>query len=196
MNNRGFTLIEMLVAIAIFLVVSVAALGALLVMTASSQKVQATRTVVDNIGFIVDDIVRESRLAVNHWCGDISGSLPTENIDGVDLITPETCEYAPGQRLAFNKLDEGVADGIIQYQIVGNEVQKKIGNSDWQPLSLDNIEVLKLTFTTSEALSNGQIPLITIHLEATVDEGRPEETSYNVQTSVHPRFPKYVKPTP
>lgn len=207
MKNKGFTLIEMLVAIAIFSVVSVAALGALLVMTASSQKVQATRTVVDNISFVVEDIVRESRLAVNHWCGNgllgSGGFNSWENSDGddIDLVTPGEC--TDGTYFAFNKLKEGEPNGVVWYRLNDIDpenvvVEKGEGKSPsvWQSLSLDNIEVLNLSFSTAAALTNGQIPLITIHLEATVDAGKPEETDYNIQTSVHPRFPKYANPTP
>lgn len=191
MNNKGFSLVEMLVAIAIFLLVSVAALGALLAMTAGGQKVESTRAIVDNIGFVVEDIVREGRLAVNHRCGTLG---ITDTVDGVQLVRPQACVNGDDE-FAFNRLVDGVAGEIIQYRIADNTVQKKEGSGAWQDISLGDINVLDLEFIVTEQLDNDQVPHIRIHLRAVVNEDLEEETEYNIQTSVHPRFPRYERPT-
>jgi len=179
--KRGLTLIEIIVSVAIFAMVAFVLIGALLVATSGSQRVQATRTAVDNISFVMEDMVRSARLAVNHWCGDGSPVINS------GLVEPGTC--VNGERLAFNMLIDGEAGGVIQYRLDTNSGVIEKWDDDWMELSLSTIKINRFDFTAEEALSNGQIPLIRINIEALIDD-----VEYNVQTSVHPRFSEYVNP--
>ena len=69
-NNykKGFTLVEMLVASAIFVVVMVAVVGALVTTINADNKAQSIKTVIDNVTSAVDDMARDIRSGTNYGC--------------------------------------------------------------------------------------------------------------------------------
>jgi len=68
MNQRGFTLIEMIVSIAIFMVVAVVAVGSLVRIVALNRQAQALQSSVNNISFSLDSMSRELRQSAKIAC--------------------------------------------------------------------------------------------------------------------------------
>jgi len=66
---RGFTLIEMLVSVAIFSTVMVIALGALLSMSEANRKAETLKSVINNLNFSLDSMSRSIRTASDYRCG-------------------------------------------------------------------------------------------------------------------------------
>jgi len=191
MKTKGFTLVETLVALAIFSVVAIIAVGAFVVVISSGERVQNTRKAVDDVGFVVQDIVRESRLAVNHWCGN-----PDEDpdLDG-DFVVPTEC-LDGNSHIAFNILVDGEVDVVVEYQISDEgRIQKSVNFEPWVDLTSDELSDIDLKFVLKDQQSNGQISQIIIRVSATVGPGSEEEMVYKIQTSVHPRFPEYKNPS-
>jgi prepilin-type N-terminal cleavage/methylation domain-containing protein len=62
MKKRGFTLIEMLVAVALFAIVMVVCVSSLLALTAANRKVHALQSVMDNLNVTLDGMVRDIRM--------------------------------------------------------------------------------------------------------------------------------------
>ena len=73
-GKGGFTLIEMIVAIALFSVVMVVAVGALLSLTGANKKAQALQSVMNNLNISIDSIVRNVRMGSKYYCGVGSGT--------------------------------------------------------------------------------------------------------------------------
>jgi prepilin-type N-terminal cleavage/methylation domain-containing protein len=73
MKKRGFTLIEMLVSVALFSVVMVMALGALLSLSTADRKAEALKSAVDNLNFALDSMSRSIRTGSGYKCGSING---------------------------------------------------------------------------------------------------------------------------
>jgi len=67
-KKTGFTLIEIIVSLAIFSVVAVIAVGALVRVTSANRQAQAIQSGVNNISFIMDSISREIRTGANVHC--------------------------------------------------------------------------------------------------------------------------------
>ena len=61
-TDSGFSLVEMMVAIAIFMVVAVVAVAALLKIVDADRKSQTLQDAVNNINFAMDSITREIRV--------------------------------------------------------------------------------------------------------------------------------------
>ena len=68
-GERGFTLVEMIVAIALFAVVMLVAVGALLSLTGANRKAQALQSVMNNLNIALDGMVRNIRMGTNYQCG-------------------------------------------------------------------------------------------------------------------------------
>ena len=72
LNNKkmgGFTLIEMMVSIALFAIVMVMSMGAILSIVAANKKAQALNSVMTNLNFAVDSMSRDIKTGYNYHCG-------------------------------------------------------------------------------------------------------------------------------
>ena len=86
--NKGFTLVEILVATAIFMVVMLSAMGGLIVASHASKKAKALQTAMDNVNSAMDEMSRNLRLGSNFSC------LPS----GGDCVPPN---QQPGNSISF-----------------------------------------------------------------------------------------------
>jgi prepilin-type N-terminal cleavage/methylation domain-containing protein len=67
-TQAGFTLVEVLVSLAIFSIVVVSALGAMLAISDANRRVQQTRSVMDNLSLAIESISRNLRLGYMYHC--------------------------------------------------------------------------------------------------------------------------------
>jgi prepilin-type N-terminal cleavage/methylation domain-containing protein len=72
-SQRGFTIIELIVSISIFIIVMTVSSGALLSIVNADKKAQATRNVMDNLNFAIDTIARNIRLGSTYYCPSPTG---------------------------------------------------------------------------------------------------------------------------
>ncbi|MES2409306.1 MAG: type II secretion system protein [Patescibacteria group bacterium] len=75
-NTKGFTLIEIMVAVSIFALVMVVAIGAVLSIVSANKKSQAVSSVLTNLNFALEAMVRDLRTGYNYSCdggGDCTG---------------------------------------------------------------------------------------------------------------------------
>lgn len=67
-KKSGFTLIEIIVSLALFSVVVTIAVGALLILIASNRQLQNEQSVLSNLSFALDSMTREIRTGSNYYC--------------------------------------------------------------------------------------------------------------------------------
>jgi prepilin-type N-terminal cleavage/methylation domain-containing protein len=72
-TNTGFTLVEMMVAIAVFSIVMVAAMSALLNVIDANNKARAIKTAINNVNFALEGISRDMRMGTDYGCIDEGG---------------------------------------------------------------------------------------------------------------------------
>lgn len=73
-QQRGFTLVEMLVAVALFAVVMTVSVSALLALVDANRKAQAIQSVISNLNIALDGMVRQIRMGSRYHCGTASQS--------------------------------------------------------------------------------------------------------------------------
>jgi prepilin-type N-terminal cleavage/methylation domain-containing protein len=71
-NNKGFSLIELMVATSIFVVIMLAAMGALFHLLDGSKNSRALRISMDNINFAMESMTRSLRMGNRYYCTDTS----------------------------------------------------------------------------------------------------------------------------
>lgn len=76
MKKQGFSLIEIMVSLAIFAIVVVVATGALLTTIDATKKAQATQTVLTNLNLALEGMTREIRVGSN-YTSDANGTTFT-----------------------------------------------------------------------------------------------------------------------
>jgi prepilin-type N-terminal cleavage/methylation domain-containing protein len=74
-GQRGFTLIEMLVAVGLFSVVMLVAVSAILSIIGNNKKAQGINNVVNNLNFAIESMVRDMKTGYLYKCG---GTLPIQ----------------------------------------------------------------------------------------------------------------------
>ena len=189
-NNRGYTIIETMIAVSLFIVVVMIAMGALLNANLLHQKSRDMRSIMDNLSFAMEDMSRNLRTGYNYKCYDAPGEI-------INVSVPQSCES--GWALAF-ETSTGVsgndADQWVYYVGTnGGDSKLRIfksvdgGASSFQ-LTSDEVELNEAyVFSVLGAeppLGNLQQPLVNIKLIGKIIY-KDFETPFSLQTSVSQR---------
>lgn len=93
-QKNGFTIIETMIAISLFLAVTMTGLTALLNANLVHQKSRNMRSVMDSLTFIMEDMSRNMRTGYNYRCFQEGESISSTSIE-----SPRSCEI--GYAIAF-----------------------------------------------------------------------------------------------
>lgn len=81
-NQAGFTLVELMVSLSLFIIVVLALIGSLYTVNDASRRVQAMRTVMDNLNFAMEHMSRNIRTSEAIVCGS---QAPDMNARGIAI---------------------------------------------------------------------------------------------------------------
>ena len=85
-KNEGFTLIELMIATALFVIIAVIALSAILSSNVAYKKTDDMRAITDNLTFALEDMSRNLKVGYNYSCdlsnGGALNDCPYEASDG------------------------------------------------------------------------------------------------------------------
>ncbi len=128
--KKGFTLIEILVSMSIFLVVMTISLGAILGIFTASASAQSIKVGLDNLNSSLETMSREMRFGVQWHCG----------ATGVDITSPQECQSStPGTQIAFL-----ASDGTTRtvYKLNGTELDKSVdGGLTFVPITSSEVRI-------------------------------------------------------
>lgn len=193
MIQRGFTLIELLVSTAVFTIVMVVALGALLSLSEANRKADILNSSINNLSFALDSMSRALRTGTNYHC--TSGGL---------LDNPLDCSGStPGTYIAFLSADnEKIAYcydetvKVIKRQVIpvgsSESLSTNCQSTNFLPLTMPEITVTNLSFyvtgaETKNSTGNTVQPKVTILLSAYVSVKSTQKSVFSLQTSVTQR---------
>jgi len=118
--SKGFSLVEILVSVAVFSVVVIAGTAAILAVIDANQKSQSLNSVMTNLNVALESMAREIRVGKNYACVTGHG---IESDCTMISFTP----------------DIGV--GPIYYEFVSTGIQKRVGSDTATPLRMTATEV-------------------------------------------------------
>ncbi|MDB5255144.1 MAG: seg [Candidatus Nomurabacteria bacterium] len=118
--QSGFTLVELLVSLGLFTVIVVAAVGSLYTVNQASVRINAMRTVLDNLNFATESMSRTIRTGQHIVCGGVA------NTNGVS----HNCSLADqnGRHNAIS-LSSTIDGQAVQY-VFGNNIATGVGEID------------------------------------------------------------------
>ncbi|MBI2109179.1 MAG: prepilin-type N-terminal cleavage/methylation domain-containing protein [Parcubacteria group bacterium] len=174
-RRRGFTLIEMIVAVSVFVVVMVSGIGALVSMIDANRKAQSLRIVMDNLNFALENITRNMRVGVDYHCGAVG-----------DLNVPRDCPVDGDSFIAFTNSS---GDRII-FRLNSGRIEKSedLGAS-FLGITAPEITVEELRFFVqgSEA-GDGLQPEVLVIVRGVAGATPETSTTFSLQTIASQRL--------
>ena len=180
MNNKGFSLVEILVSVAIFSVVMVTAAGALLTTIDANHKAQAIQSVMNNLNFALEGMSRAIRVGDTYHCGN-SGSLASNQ-------TALDCGSDGNSFFAFNRNSD---NKTVYYYLSGTQIFREVNAGGALAISAPEIVVTNLKFYVQGASAGSQAqPRVTIVIQGYAGATEKIRTPFNLQTTLSQRLPK------
>jgi type II secretory pathway pseudopilin PulG len=194
-NKKGYTIIETMIAISLFIIIVMAGMGALLNANLLHQKSRDQRSILDNLSFIMEDISRNVRTGYNYRCYfNLTGTM-----DPSAISTPRSCATG-GWGIAFESADGNPAVNGDQwaYSIgslngetgIFKTVDGAVSFIQLTPNEID-IDTAKSYFivTGAEHVSAGdrKQPFVVIKLVGTITS-KNITTPFTLQTSMSQRL--------
>jgi prepilin-type N-terminal cleavage/methylation domain-containing protein len=135
--SSGFTLVEMIVAVGLFAVVMMIAVGALLSLVVANRKAQALQSVMNNLNVTLDDMARSVRMGSVYNC---NGSPPYNT----------TLDCPNGDILfAFKPYGKGTGDPswIYKWDLASKSIMRsEDGGSTFVELTAHEVTIDSLQF--------------------------------------------------
>lgn len=172
-NQKGFTLVETLVSLGIFVSVMVVSVSSLIIVNNAALRAQQMRTLLDNMNFAIDSMVRTIRTAEAVGCG----------------ATPDAgdCPIGSGVKgtMLYVKSTLGQEEDIV-YRLQNGIIQKRIGNTaNWIDMTAGDIQISSLDFyVTGSTLGDGVQPFVRLFVEGNAQAKNGQNTPLVFQTAV------------
>ena len=171
-NQKGFTLIEMLVSIALFSVVLTVTLGAILTIADSNKKARSLMSVTNNLNFAIDSMTRSIK------AGEMaSNAVPA----GGKCITTKQIDYSDGDNFAR----ESVEYCLIEDAEGKGQIVQSIENGEAVPITSSDVDVDYLKF--EQIILDGGQPRVLILVGGTVKVSEKISSNFSIQTTVAQR---------
>lgn len=156
--KSGFSLIEMIVAVGVFLFVITISLTAFLNISDIQRKAEALRIINDNLNFSLETMMKEIRAGSGYGVG--GSSLSITNIDGKQVI----------------------------YRLNNERIERKVNGNPFIALTAPEVNITTLLFVVDGAgSSDGLQPRVTIVLTGTAGEKEKVKTKLYLQTTISQR---------
>ena len=173
-NNKGYTLIEVLVAMSIFLTIIAAPTSFFVSSLKGQQKALASQEMIDNVSYIMEYMSRALRMAKK----DLTGTCIGQNMNYENLID------APGIRF-LNYQDK------CQKFFLEDETLKESKDDVINNLTPNDLEVVsfKIGLSGDENPGDNKQPRVTLFLEVRGKRGQKTELQpeIKIQTTISQR---------
>jgi prepilin-type N-terminal cleavage/methylation domain-containing protein len=176
-NNRknGYTIIETMIAVSVFVIVVMIGMDALLNVGVIHQKSQNTRSLIDSLSFVMEDISKNLRTGTSYHCIDDNGVS--------SFTIPHSCPNG-GTGISFKSVNG--------YQItytIGSSIDRSVAGGTLIPLTPPEIVIDPSSgfFVMGAELSDMGQPLVTVRLVGEIFY-KNVSTPFSLQTSVSQRL--------
>ncbi|MFA4975273.1 MAG: hypothetical protein WC839_02800 [Candidatus Paceibacterota bacterium] len=208
-NIRGYTIIETMIAVSIFLIIIAVGMDALLNANVVHTKSQDMRSIMDNLSFIMEDMSKNIRTGYNYRCINSIDDLSDLNI--VKAKSGQSCwgiafEYANGNPNDYRdqwvyKIDSEDGGGIFN---ISKSTDSVDGVRSFVKLNSEEVIIdgVKSSFVITgaeapevEGVGDQQQPFVTIKLVGEIRSRNNLITPFSLQTSVSQRLIDIYIPT-
>jgi prepilin-type N-terminal cleavage/methylation domain-containing protein len=205
-HRGGFTLIELLVSVTLFTVVMLVSVAAILSIIGGNKKAQAINSVVNNLNFAIESMVRDMKTGFIYKCPDNNGDYPGEGWP----ITQTTTNLCPSpntavRTVAFFSTLSGKPEAVEYHFEPGGGaqsygvIQKKTyvnGATRVEDLTSPDVDIKEVRFYVNSPLPASQQldvtkksqPSIFMIMSGIARTSENETTRFGLQTFVSQRI--------
>jgi|SRR3989338_4916694 len=193
-KQKGFTIIETMISISLFLVIVVIGMNALLNANVVQQKSQDMRSILDNLSFIMEDMSKNLRTGYKYHCYTGSVLIPAD--PNASDVAPLSCVsgwgvlFEPATGSTSNNSDQWI------YYISSGKIWKATQGPYSNPPNFVQLNLDEIVLDSTSGFSvlgaeaptgNNQQPLANIRLSGKINY-KNVQTSFALQTSVSQRL--------
>ncbi len=192
-QKGGYTLIETMIAVALFLIIVTIGMGALLNASLLHNKSKDLRSIMDNLSFVMDDMSRNLRTGYDYSCinsgipGPYGPLLPNPSVPTADNQNCWGIEFEPsggGAPWAYEIVTQTVP---TQAWFIEKTTD---GGNTWVQLTPSEVQIdtVHSNFAIIGALPppDTEQPYVTVHLSGTITYQKIM-TTFSLQTTVSQR---------
>lgn len=169
--DRGFTLVEMLVSISVFLVVMLVAASSLLSIIDGNAKAQSLKSAINNLNFALESMQKNIRVGKDYPTS--SGSI--------------------FQFTSYEDSDNSGANDTVIYKLIGESIKRCVvagsnscsGNDKFTTITAPEVHIDYINFYPS--VSGTENPRVLIVVGGYAGEKERIKTKFNLQTTVSQR---------
>lgn len=159
-SGKGYTLIELIIAVGLFALVMTLASGAYLLMISISRQTQSVATGIDNLSFAAETMTRTIRTGADYSCGGAGGGDCSGGGSSLSVTNP--------------------SGATMTYALSGGAITQ-----NGSPLTDPLVNITSLMFYvegTAPAPSDYEQPHATISISGTITSGPGKTESFTLQT--------------
>lgn len=172
-NQKGFTLIEIMVSLSVFIIIMTVSLGSILSILESNDKSHTKKTGMDNINFALESMSRTVRFGTDYRCGSSTTNPPAvlDCPSGGETLSLRTAEGA-----------------LVVYGLSNGRITKTI-NGATSPVTSSEVTITQFrvyVFNSSPLPDVGQ-PRVIIVVRGTAGNKTSTQSMFSLQTMVSQR---------
>lgn len=199
---RGFTLVEMLVAITLFSVVTLIATGSVLKVSDAYRKAQALENVINNLNFVMETITRDVRVSTAYYCANVATVAGWNAVwSQYPSTTGRNCfqgiNPASGNALAYMQPGATTPVGYMLLVDATSGIGSimactSAGSTVCSRLTSPYVDVESLTFfVDGTGFDDNKQPALVMSLSGKVALGKQGSSPFTVQTTMVQRVLDY-----
>lgn len=183
-SKGGFTLVEMLIAVSLFVVVVFVSIGALLSIFDANKNARSSKTVVDNLNLAIENMTRTVRFGKDYRCASSFSSLPNYP------LTPADC--SGGAALAVDFYDRSIPGNVVvtyEWDSTNKSIKRSYGGVYDEGFlnSKDTvIESLKF-YVLNSSNSDLKQPYVVAVIKGYVGDRPTTQSSFTIETIMSQR---------
>lgn len=182
--DAGFSLIEIMVSLSLFIVVIVISMGSILSVLDANRKSQSLRATMDNLNFTIESMTRTIRFGTSYHCGQ-----------GGNTSTPQDCPSGT----SFLTVQSSEGDEV-SYQVNNGQITRSLNGSSGKAITSPDVTISEIKFyvfgsqpycSTISPSCNTQDelqPQVIIVVTGFSGVKPSVETEFTIQTTVSQRF--------
>lgn len=177
-TQKGFTLIEIMVSLSVFIVIMTVSLGSILSILEANDKSQTKKTAMDNLNFALESMSRTVRFGTNYYCGSTSTNPPPA-MDCPSGASSLTVRASDGSLVVY-----GLSGGRLTKTVTMAGVA-----SAASPVTSSEISITRLTFYVfnSGPLPDLGQPRVIMVVSGTTGSKVSTQSTFNLQTMMSQR---------